>query len=770
MVRRVRLLACASRLAMALGMATAFAGWSGDPAQAQSADVVRDIRVEGNQRIEPETIRSYMRIDVGDPFQADRIDLSLKSLFATGLFADVSIRQDGNALVVNVVENPIINRLAFEGNKAVKDDKLMEEAQLRPRVVYTRARVRSDVQRIIEIYRRSGRFAATVEPKIVQLDQNRVDLIFEIHEGQKSGIRRISFLGNKRFSDGDLRDVVSMRETRWWRFLTSADTYDPDRLTYDRELLREWYLKRGYADFRVVSAVAELTKDRKDFFITYTVEEGELYDFGEINVESQIKDLKVEDLEPLVLAKSGRRYNAEQIEKTVDALTDAAGELGYAFIDIRPRVRREKDARRINITFVVEETPRVYVERINITGNFRTLDRVIRREFRLVEGDAFNVARMRRSRERIKGLGFFGDVEVDQAQGTMEDRAVINVSVQEKSTGELSIGAGFSSRENFIGEVSIRERNLLGKGQDLRLAVSMSSLRQQIDLGFTEPYFLGRDIAAGVDIFHTRTDYQDYSIYDQQSTGFRLRSGFPITEYLYFSTRYTLRRDVIEILPGFDDLVSDYLSEAAGSFTTSSVGHSIGYDVRDDKIDPTRGFRVILSQDFAGVGGNVKYLRTDLYYDYYIPIFRERWVLSLTLKEGYIFGLNQDVRINDRYFLGGTTLRGFEPGGVGPRDVVNDYALGGNLYYSGSLEYTVPIGATSELGLEASVFVDFGSLTFVDVEGPNVVDRGSMRASAGIGIGWDSPFGPIRLDFAKAFLKEPYDQTQFFQFNFGTRF
>ena len=746
-------------------------------------DVISQIRVEGNQRIEPETVRSYMQIAVGDKYEADKVDQSLKTLFATGLFADVTIRREGSVLIVSVVENPIINRIAFEGNKAIKKDKLDKEVQLRPRVVYTRARVRADVQRIIEIYRRSGRFAATVEPKIVQLPQNRVDLIFEIHEGKKTKIRRINFIGNEHYGDGELRSKTSTKESRWWRFFSKGDTYDPDRLAYDRELLRQFYLQHGYADFRVVSAVAELTKDRREFFITFTVEEGQTYRFGDIKLVSDIRDLKPDALKDLIQPKQGKLYNAKLIEDTVDALNEAAGMRGYAFVDIRPEIHRDKANRTIGVTFHVLQAPRVYVERIEITGNFQTLDRVIRREMRLAEGDAFNVALMRRSRERIRGLGFFGDVNVDQVQGSAPDRNVIQVSVQERSTGELSIGAGYSSQEHLIGQVSIRQRNLLGRGQDLRASFSISSIQQSVDLGFTEPYFMGRDIAAGVDLFRSSTDYTDYSYYKQGRTGFQLRTGFPVTEYLTVGLRYKFSRDNISLSNNISSsLFPSYVLESLGKFTTSSIGYSVSYDRLDDRLKPKRGFNWVLSQDLAGLGGSVKYIRSSVAYNWYHPLFKDNWVLHFGVQSGYIEGLGQGVRINDRYFLGGGSggsgqLRGFEPGGVGPA-IFNPYstnksrydALGGNLYYSGTLEFTVPIGAANELGLKLSTFVDFGSLAYVDTVGPNIFDVGSIRASAGIGIGWNSPMGPIRLDFGQPLAKEPFDRTQFFQFNFGTNF
>ncbi|MFN3232724.1 MAG: outer membrane protein assembly factor BamA [Alphaproteobacteria bacterium] len=765
-------------------------------AAAQSGVIITAIRVEGNQRIEADTVRSYMLIAPGDRYAADVVDASLKRLFSTGLFADVTIALDGTILLVSLLENPIINRIAFEGNDKLDNDELREELQLRPRIVFTRAKVQADVQRLVELYRRSGRFAATVEPKIIELPQNRVNLIFEITEGKKTTVRRINFIGNEAFSDGDLRGEVATREARWWRFLTSNDTYDPDRLLFDRELLRQFYLQRGHADFRVISAYAELSRDRKHFFITITMEEGDVYRVGELDVESQIPDLDPEELRALIRNRPGKKYNAQEIEQTIEAMTEAAGELGYAFVNVRPRIQRDRENQIIDITYRVLDAPRVYVERIDIVGNVRTLDKVIRREFRLVEGDAFNTSRLRRSRLRVRGLGYFEEVEVDQVEGSSPDRVVITANVQEQSTGELSIGAGVSSRENLIGEISIRERNLLGRGQDLRLSLAASSRRQQVDLGFTEPYFLNRNLAAGFDIFHRRSDFEESS-FEQTSTGLNLRAVFPLIEYLSMGVRYQVRYDKTtdpfeipddpETPENEFDIGSIFIDNA--KLLTSSVGYTLNYDVRDDRLKPTRGFQIVLSQDVAGLGGDVQYLRSRLNYDWFIPLLfiGEDWVFNISLEAGHIFGFGEDIRINERFFLGGSRLRGFEQAGVGPRLAGTvDSSLGGNTFFAGSLEVFIPLGAVEEFGITASAFVDFGTVYGVDqaedgflvavdpVTGAEVrepiLGTGNIRMSAGIGFSWRSPFGPIRFDFARAIMKEPFDRTEFFQFNVGTRF
>lgn len=755
---RLRLLSLLAAVALLLAPAL--------PALAQFAGYVDDIQVEGNQRIEADTVRSYMSIAPGDPYDPGRVNQSLKALFATGLFADVAVRRQGGALIVSVVENPIINRLAFEGNSRIQDRVLEQEVQLRPRVVYTRSRVQADVQRILQVYRRSGRFAATVVPKVIQLAQNRVDLVFEINEGPLTGIARIDFIGNRAFSDGRLKDAIATKESRWYRFLSSDDTYDPDRLTLDRELLRKYYLSRGHADFRVTSAVAELAPDRENFYITFTVEEGPVYRFGKIDLTTSLRNLDAERLRSVVTTLEGETYSAEEIEKSIVDLTFELGRLGYAFVDIRPGIDRNRDGLTIGVTYEINEGPRVYVERINITGNVRTLDEVIRREFRLNEGDAFNAAKLRRSRERIRGLGFFDKVEVTQEPGSAPDQVVVNADVQERSTGELSFGAGISTTESIIGDIALRERNLLGRGQDLRLGLSLSSRRQQIDISFTEPYFLDRNLRAGFDIFDIRRDLQEQSSIDEQERGFRLRTSFEYNERLSQLLRYTLRQAEIS---NFADDVSPLLLRDAGEETTSSIGYELVYDVRDDVIDPRSGYVLRGGQDFAGFGGNVTYVKSTASWSWFYP-FAADYTGNIGLRAGYIDGLGDDVSVTSRFFLGGDSLRGFEPGGVGPRDSDTDDSLGGNFFYAATAELYFPLGIAKEFGITGRTFTEVGSLYSIDVSGPTLLDEPSPRLSVGAGISWNSPFGPIRLDLAQALVKETFDKEQLFRFSFGTRF
>ncbi|WP_417836658.1 outer membrane protein assembly factor BamA [Thalassospira tepidiphila] len=732
--------------------------------------LIRDIEVEGNNRIETATVNAYLTVAPGDSYDIQKINSSLKALFSTGLFADVSFSFNQGILRVNVVENPIINRIAFEGNQRLKDDTLSAELQLRPRVVYTRTKVQADVQRILELYRRSGRFAATVEPKVIQLDQNRVDLAFEIDEGDATGIRKINFVGNKAFDDGELSDVIRTTESAWWKILTADDNYDPDRVTFDRELLRRFYLSAGYADFQVLSSVAELTPDRSDFFVTYTVSEGQRYQFGEITVVSQIDKIDPETLMPLIEIESGEWYNANLVDDAVDALTDSVGDQGYAFIDIRPNVQRNRETGTIDITFNISEGPKVYVERINVVGNVRTLDEVIRREFRLVEGDAFSSSKMQRSKQRIENLNFFKSVDVKTLPGASPDQTVIEVDVEEKSTGEFSIGAGYGTDNGAFGQLGIRERNLLGKGQDLRLNFTLGSTDQQIDLSFTEPYFLDREIAAGFDLYRREQDNQDESSYDEEQTGGRLRAGFRYSEELSHSFRYTLEQNSYSNID--TSSASRLLLAEDNDFVESAIGHTLSYDKRDSTIAPTEGYYARLSNDLAGVGGDESYLRTQIEGGYFYPLDREHeWVLSTRGSTGYIFGFDDDTRISQRFMVGGSNLRGFEAAGVGPRDIKTGDALGSKLYYTGTVQMDFPLGLPSEFALTGRVFSDFGSGQEVDGARPGeIYDTGSLRSSVGFGVGWESPFGPIGVDISQAVTKEDHDKEELFRLNFGTRF
>jgi outer membrane protein insertion porin family len=773
-----------------------------------SGVAIRRIVVEGNQRIEPATISSYLLVRPGDTFDAERIDLSLKTLFATGLFADVQIEQRDADLVVSVIENPVINRVIFEGLRTLDEEDLEEEVQARPRSVFTAARAQGDVQRIIEVYRRAGRFAAQVTPQVRELDQNRVDLIFEVDEGPVTGVRNINFIGNDEFSDRRLRDVIVTAESSWWNFFQSNDNYDPDRLEYDREQLRQYYSNRGYADFRVVSAVAELTPDQEDFYITFTVDEGVRYEFGEIRVQTELNRLPESLLLAAVPIRSGTGFRGDLIEDAIDSMSYVAGSVGYANVDIVPVIERDRENRVVNITFEVNEGPRVFIERINIVGNGRTLDRVIRREMLVSEGDAFNRVLLDRSRQQIRALGFFEEVTVEEQDGSQPDRSVVNVTVEERSTGELAFAAGYSSNESFLFDVTVTERNLRGRGQFLRLRASSSQQRQQVDVRFVEPRFMGRTMSAGFDLYSLRTDFLSQSSFENQSTGIGLRTSFPVSERTSLGLSYSLVLDDTQIQGGLVDHDNDISTDAIdqcdvanpirpilcdqeGSFITSLVGVTVNWDRRNDPIRATRGYDFQFSQNIAGIGGEVNYLQAELEGGIYYGLWGGLRA-SLRGSAGFIDGWGgDDIRINDRFFKGGSSFRGFDVAGIGPRQLqVNTTtgeieatgdALGGNLYAIGTLQLDVPLPLPESFALGSALFVDFGTLGNVDSSSRRTIaldsdsslivdDDPSLRVTAGVSVFWDSPFGPVQFDFARPLEYEEYDQREEFRFSTRTNF
>ncbi len=875
-------------------------------AVAPQSQVIQSISVVGTQRLEPQTVRSYIKMRTGQPWSDASADQALKDLFATELFADVSIRNNNGAVVIEVRENPVVNRIILEGNKKIKNDKIVPEIKLAPRQIYSRSKVRADVARIVELYKRQGRFAATVEPKQVQLDQNRVDIVFEITEGPKSKVRQINIIGNQEFSDSKLRSEMVTKQARFFRIFSSGTSYDPDRLAFDQQKLRQFYLTEGYADFRVVSAVAELTPDKQDFIITYVVEEGERYKFGDVTVDSQIRDFDSEVLAKRLPMETGDWYNAKQVEDTVEALSESAGLFGYAFAQVNPRFNRDKDTKTMGIEFQIEQSPRVFVERIDINGNTQTVDKVIRREFRLNEGDAFDSFRVKRTANRIKSLGYFqDDLEVEQAQGSAPDRIVLTTNVEERPTGELSLSAGFSSIENFIFQGSIRNRNFRGMGQELRTSISYSNRAQSIELGFTEPYLFDRSISLSGDIF--RRDLNAFNFignernttYEQNTTGFQVRTGVPINEFLFFQARYGLSLDDVSLSRDrfFTDrdgngtstcdpfLAGRFLCDAIGKRTSSTLGATLLYDNRDNRLRPTRGHQISGSLDFAGLGGDVKYLRGRLNASKHWRLFNSGFIFSVSGEGGYIKSLEnrtddlnnaiEDVRLVDRFYLGEPQIRGFDIRGVGPRvlrftnvdvtDAMNptvvreggrragviDDAIGGRAYYLGRAELEIPLGSgAKELGLRPSIFADVGAVfgvrrpnltslddffnndpdgndmddgngvfanqcltpagvvfasESVDITDPNntptdptddistptgrfdacpanstgnirpftesfVGDTWKPRVSVGFGVNWNSPFGPFRIDIAKALIKQDGDDTKLITFNVGTQF
>ncbi len=754
------------------------------PARVTPGGVISAIKVEGNQRIEEGTIRSYMLVQPGDPFDPERVDRSLKTLFATGLFQDVSLRRDGDVLVVKVQENPIVNRIAFEGNRKLNDEQLRGELQLRARAVFTPQLAQADRQRLLDLYARRGRFAATVTPKVIRLDQNRVDVVFEVNEGDTTLVSRIAFVGNHAFSENRLREVINSREQAFYRILSSSDQYDPEKINFDKELLRRFYLKNGFADFEVKDATAELSQDRRAFFVTFTVSEGERYTVGTVNIDSKLRNLKGEELTPLLQIAPGDTYDGDIVERTTQAIQDAVQNRGYAFVDVKPRIARDRAKKTVDLVFDVTEGPRVYVERIDISGNTRTKDKVIRREFRLAEGDAFNAATVRRSRQRLQDLGYFNTVTVTPSPGSAADRAVLSTVVDEKATGELTLGGGFSTDAGALVNVGLRERNLVGTGIDASINGVLAQRRSQLDLSITDPYFLDRNLVAGIDLFDVNNNNQDIAAYNESRLGGALRLGYEFNEHLRQAWTYSLvSRRIFDVQQG----ASIYIQNQVGTTLLSQIGQTLALDYRDSRTEPHEGFLLRLGTDFAGLGGTARYVRTKLDGTYYIPLERftgdADWGIAISAGGGYLAQLGREERIIDRFFLGGDNLRGFQSGGAGPHAIgtpalggtTND-SIGGRLIYTQSTELRFPLPISADLGLSGRAFVDIGSLSEVTRLGaingvvPQVVASPTPRVGTGVGVSWKTPFGLINIDIAQAVVKRPYDQTQVFRFGFGTRF
>lgn len=832
------------------------------------AGTIRSIIVEGNQRIETRTILSYLLVEPGSSFNPELFDLSLKTLFSTELFADVEIGRRGEDLVVRVVENPIINRVILEGNKAVKDDPIRDEIQAEPRGVFTLARVQADVRRIIELYRQSGRFSAEVKPRYKLLDQSRVDLIFEISDGPTTGVRSINFIGNDVYSDSRLRSEIVTRQSRLWRFFSSNDNYDPNRLEFDRELLRQFYQNKGYYDFRVTSADAAITPNQEDWYITFTIDEGRQYDFGEISVETTLDKLNEEALVSILPMQQGELYRGDLIEDAIDSLTAVSGISGYAFVDVIPRIVPDPENGTVNITFALDEGPRVYIERINIVGNTQTLDPVIRRELTASEGDAFNRVALDRSSNRVRRLGYFSEVEIEELPGSEPDRAVIDLSVEEQPTGELSLAAGFSSVDAFLFDVSVSQRNLLGRGQSAVARISASNRTQLLDLRYSEPRFLGRNLAAGLSIFAQRRDFGDVGFFEQQSIGAQLNFGFPVTRRGSLSLRYRISQDDINVnnqdividalgnqaLADFIDpdtgepvldpttmlpiqiavdplitplpdgtsivdicndafLAQPFFCDSERSELTSSLGYTYQWNNLNNPVEPTGGYEFSLSQDLAGIGGDVRFLRTVVSAATHRGITKGvRASLRLQAGNIFAFGGDETLRINNLFFRGGNSFRGFNVAGIGPRtadfeidadgnetgNVFRGQALGGKVFYQGTLEVTLPQIIPEQYGIRAALFLEAGGLGIVEdefIQEPvqlvitnpaaqagvigapaqttvirRTEDGLDLRATTGLSVFWDSPFGPIRFDFSQLITAPDFDRPRGFRFSTNTRF
>jgi outer membrane protein insertion porin family len=754
------------------------------------AATVSQVIINGNQRVEDETVLSYMQLGRGDQFSDEAIDASIKALFQTGLFRDVSVERQGGNLVITVSENPLINVVNFEGNEEIDDDTLLKEVEVRESIIYTKARVAADTRRVLAVYQKQGFYNVRVAPKLIRLPENRINLVFEINEGGKTQVEQINFSGNNAFSDGDLRDVIATKEHSKILFFLRNTTYDADRLEYDKELLRRYYLKNGYADVEVVSADARLTDDGQRFIIDFVVTEGPRYAIADVAINVGDSNLEPEALRRTVKTGVGDTYNAAKVDRSVERLTLEASNQGFVFAKVEPKVDRNPDNSTVNLTYNISEGQRTYIERIEIIGNTRTLDEVIRRELRLYEGDAYNRTLVERARRRLTGLDFFDKIDFREEEGSAPDKIVLVIEVMEKSTGSVTFSVGYSSVETVVGSVGLQERNLFGRGWNTKLNTSLSFKKQQVDFSFTEPYFMGMPISAGIDLFATRTDNQDASSYTSKQIGGALRTGFRLDEFSSINLSYLL---AYRKTSGVDPLVSaPAIISQQGTNWKSAVDATYTYDDLDNPLEPTTGLRAQLQTQIAGLGGNTQYGSVEARAWYFVPLLDEKVVVKFEANAGHqeSFG-KRDIPLQDRFFEGADSFRGFAKSGIGPKQIGNDGALdsiGAKTYAIGTIEANFPVGLPEAWGIEGSVFTDFGTVFGTDEKSVNnlagtncagsasytgpctVLDSMNFRASVGAGLVWKSPFGPLRLEASYPILKEKFDDKEWFRFSIGTRF
>ncbi len=747
-----------------------------------SGGAIAGITVTGNQRIEAATIESYMVVQPGDPFNQDRINDSLKTLYATGLFKNVSITRQGSTLNVAVVENPTVDQVLFSGNKIVVDKDAASAISLKPRSVFTPAAAEADRRTLLDLYAKKGYFDATVTPNIILLPDNRVNVVFQCTDGTQTLISRITFLGNDHFSQGTLRDVVSTRQYAWFRFLSSSDQYNSDRVEYDEYLLRQFYLHKGYADMNVISANAELSPDRKSFYLTYDISEGPRYKVASLNVTSDIRTLSNQQLRGLVPLAAGDWFDGTALIEGVNALSKRAQDLGYAFAQVNPVVKTDPATKTMTITLDVIDGPRVYIQRIDVTGNTRTEDKVIRRELTVAEGDGYNQSKIDASTANLKNLGYFKDEKLTTSPGSTPQQVVLKAAVTEQATGQFSLGGGYSTDLGALVNAGLSQNNFLGTGVNASINALLAQRGTQLNLGVTDPYFLDRNLIAGFDLFRTVTDsYTNASSsfgYSESSIGGDVRFGYRFNSHVRQSFTYTISdRNVGSIPTGS----SPYIEAEAGNSSLSQVSQTLTFDYVDDDLSPTSGLEVDLTTDVAGFGGSAKYVRVSPDAAYYVPLEHvfgsKSWVLKFSVSGGDLIPiLNYKDKIEDRFFLGGDSLRGFADGGVGPHDKAFGDSLGGNVLWTQSTEMHFPLPVSPDLQISGFAFVDVGALSqvkTVPAYGPvnsPIYDSGAPRVGAGIGVSWNTPFGLINLSLAQPVVKQKDDQIQQFRVSFGTRF
>lgn len=740
------------------------------------AQKVNKITVKGNSRTETATVISFLGIDVGKTIDSQDINEAISNLYESGLFKDVKVSFQKNELLVNVVENSVVKEVIFKGNKKIKSEDLQKELLLSPRTTFSELALQKDIKRIISVYEKLGKYNAEVTPKVVNQTQNRVVIVYQITENITSKISTINFIGNKEYSDAVLKREISSKEKSLLRLLSSDDIYDTDRVNYDVELLRRFYFSNGYADFKVVSKVAEQNPVNNNFNITFNVEEGKKYKFGEVTLKSDFESLDIKSLDKEIETKTGKTFNADQVNKTISNITAKLSEIGYAFVDVQTEYKSNKDTGVLDLVYSVKEGPKVYVNKINIRGNTRTIDSLIRRQILLAEGDSFNSQKLKDSEKNINNLGFFKKVKVETEPAENKDKVDVNVDVAERSTGSLNFGAGYSTSGGAFGQVSLQERNLIGTGKTVRSKVQVSQLTNELDFGVSDPYFLDYNLTSGLDFFYQSRKDNNSSLSDRtfenNTVGGSVRVGYDLTDTLEHVIKYTYRRDDVR---NVQNNASIYIKEQEGTNVASFLTSSFIYDKRDNKFKPTEGLYLRYDLDVAGLGGDSKYIKHRGRATQYVPVYKKDLILKLTASGGYVDGYNgEKVKITDRFFLNESDVRGFKNDGLGPRDQLTGDPLGGNTYYVGSSELLFPIKfLPEELDLTGSLFFDAGTLYDVDpltTSTNPIFNEKSLRTSAGAGIGWNSPVGPINIYYAETLSDEKLDKTRTFNLNFGTNF
>ena len=756
---------CRDLCGFLLGLFLVFTTIQSSIAQA-SQDPVRisEVRVDGNRRVASGTVQSYLPVRVGDLASPGSLSNALARLYDTNLFQDIKLDMDGSVLIIRVVENPIINRVNIEGNDAISDDRLFEIIDIQPRRVYNRKVAIDATRQLIDVYRAGGRFAAVVEPKIIQLDENRVDLVFEVNEGPLIKINSITFSGNKSFSDRTLRQAIASRETRWWAFLASNDKYDEGRLDYDVRLLRQFYLARGYADITIDRARGGLLPDRSGFAISFLVNEGIRYQVGTISVASEISGVDTDELRQIFEFGDDKWYDVRALEQGLLDISNRLGAYGYAFVNVTPAIKTNPETATLDIAIAIDKARRNFIERIEFVDNARTMDRVIRREFEIVEGDAYNQLKIDRSVRNVRNLGYFRDVKVATLKGSSPEQTITRVTVEEQSTGDFSIGLGYSSLDKSSLSLGINERNFLGTGRRASVSLSTSGTETNFNLGLTEPYLFGRNLTGSFDVFNTKNKSDETTI---NQTGLSLGIGFSAARDVFHRLNYELSQSKTTVS---STTATSSTGEAGETRLLSSLNYVLSRDTRDSRFDPTEGFLLEMDETLAGFGGDVKFLRTKLSAAYYKPLLFKSVILGVSGKLGHVTGLGDKVTQSQRFNLGGRDIRGFASGGIGPRDTGSSDAVGGNKMYAGSFEVVSNLGLNKDTGFRWTVFTDFGSLWGTDYpSGVTKPNTAQMRLSAGVGVFWNTAVGPLSFSWAKPLSKMAHDRPKTFQFNIGTR-